>query len=1479
MQYNLTPNTRTREHANTNAHLHSKLRFRAMITLAMLAFSALTARAQVAYNFQPPDVITIAGAPVALTMDCLAANGYGQWTYSNATGDAHLLSNKLSATGADDPQDGILSSTAFNFDAGDSYPTSGEIKAVANLQGNNRYVWLQRETGLGSTDKFYVEGFNPGNPGVDISFSALPGDASIVKGSPLGGPIAIIAGHHVVSAANEVNPLDRFDAATDGSNVYIVWEEYSAGAYTLWCMVVSTSGATVLGATELTDPNTGLPMNGQRPTIAVDVRHSGSIAPFDISFISGGSVYWTEWNPSTSLFSSAVAVPTAYIDPYDLTTQNWTTATHARILVASQAGVGTPTQRGIYIIAENPHSITMKKKEITAITGPSLFLERIIGAPPAALPQALNEYCDGPWNTSRMAPSPVGAPYPDYPVLDDPLWAFANPYEGANASGTPPNNFNGFHCLYRLDRSGTHMGTAGQSPLMIIPSSNAGAGYCASESSGTAFLDDPVVNAHGVMQYCGAVNQMGIHVHWITSSTHYYTRDKHEFDQNIEENTLMTDECDIGKTTSGVGTSSPELLPNLILTVYGDPTTNTMYTGFGNVVFDDHATLNIGSSTDAGADFAIAGFFKFNWNVSPNWTLNFGAGNTWDYYGNSPGNSQLFGGTGTIIMTGGSEATTATSVGDYVSSITNPVTVNIHGGTTISIGPTSFPTTITATGAFFDFKSETSIPPGTSGTKSGNLTIGDNSSFAKCELFSDDAGSDDPDIITISKWGQFNGSPECYGSGDANYNGTYGSAQNSTVTFTECWFRAGQSGGSTVGHAYLEMNADESPSALTISEGRLSGWSVNAPASSISPWWPISITNAQFDAIQQFGVYINEGNPFGAVSGCFAQLYSILIDGNDFMTYNLTNHSNPDGIIIEGAPDVSLSDALRESITVTNNIFEGTGTEAAGSVEAAIHFKNTTGDIGYNTIETVGPPQVGAAKYQSGIWNESASETTPQPTWSLICSNTIYGLTNTGAAGLSTDYYKGYAKLNSITGGYYGHLGGYKDNDNDLSSTYTGNASYGYDGTSNSITDMAGVHHPSDHSSDVAAYNVLTGNNSSNTQISLSETATIFLGLEPTLPGWPLTSPYGLNNIQGTPDICGWSGLNLGDISNNYWGGGAYSLCAGTTASGSYLMTAPGSSGFSCSGGLITYKKSAVPQSITDLPDSTCGTLFGLGYELAGDPSAEPAGYDTLRLFIENCPMWEEANGANSSVEAFNFIDGAVSAWSAGGAGRWPGFLAFLKQVLYLNPDTAWYCNDVGDMLEAEQNGGAAANMATSKYILESGKCPEFAADFANNYNVSSKARHQAWLDSLRNIFDSTYGSDYFWPDSIGADTMRHPFDSTIPSLWQDSLEILLGPQYANAVQPNSPITSQALLNATLLDNPMQDEIDISFEMGRTALITMELRDILGRTVPLTYANYQYESPGTHEARIPAPNLPPGTYYLRISTDVGDVITLKVVKE
>ncbi len=1432
----------------------SRLMRSTLLALCLTCAIATGAHGQLAYNFQPPDDIpasTSGTHPNILTMDCLAANGYGQWTSSSSTTNTNgaascfLLANKLnvqSSSVVTDAAEGILAAKQFNS-SGNAYPNEA-IKCAANLKGNVRYVWMDNSSGR---TKFYVEGFDPatttnastgiGIDFVDLGQSSGTNSQKIVKdGSAiLYGEVTIPASGTLVTTTNEALYPDMFDIAIDASNLYIVWEQYNSGTYTIKAMAVNLTGT--FSPTFL-----GLVGTGRRPTVAVDVRHSGSIADIDVAYINslpGGQVEWTEYNGTS--FPASVPVP----NPVTGKTWSWINATHARIIDASTPGSGT-TDKAIYFIAQDNSGNV------------SLYFNRITSGAFATT----TDYCDGQLNTDRGDP---GSPYvcpvettTAFDVLDDYIRAFINPYDGSNTSGA----FNHFNCLYVLNRtSGT---SGGKYPIMIIQGSDPDSGYCVSGGStlGNFPYDDPVkATTNWPFEYVGAANQMGIHVHWtgLNTSDHYYRRDAHAIDQNIEENTLLTSTCEVAGSVT---------LTNKWLTLYSDPAdaSHNGYTGGGVLTIDNSTTLDINPS-GAGGDFAAVGPELIDFTTTGS-IIAVESDDQMDFYG---GDHSAINGVGEFRLTGTGDGESTSNYGTYVASILHPATLNIHGGTALDVGITGNGASyFTCADAIIHFNSETNVMTGT-GASHGALILNNHSSFTTCELISDDGGSSsNPTIIIIAA----NGSGGS-GTGNADYNTSYSTATYATDTFTECMFTTN---GNT-GHATISIgDPNVAPNALTIDKGIVEGISFSAK-SGLSPYWPISITDVTFERTVQFGVDFSYASK---PSEATTMLYSTLIDGCGFEGFDdLTNFSNPDGIKIEAAPDVTPSggtpdDHLREAITITNNTFEGSTpfSEPDGSVEAAIYFSDATGDIGYNIIGTTSQH---APKFQRGIWNESSTASSNDLTWSLICGNNIVGLTHANAAGLSTDYYIGYAKLNTIKDGYISHVSDYQDYDNDLSSYYTGNSSYGYVGSSNSQGNLTGVHQPSDPSIDVAGYSIIKSNNSGGTQISLTGTAIVYLGLEPFSPTWPTTA-YGLNDIEGTTDICSASGP-LGDISNNYWGSGAYSLCTGTTASGGYLTTAPGSSGFVCSDGLISHKKSPITQSMTDLPDTTCTSLIRLGYGLVGEgPGAEPGGYDTLRLFCEQCPFWTDT--VSHSWDALEYTAGAVSEWTAGGAGRWPNYLNWLKKVLYLNPDTMWYCTDVGNMITAEQ-ADFGMKMAELKYLLDNNRCPGFRDNFVNLLHYDSINQHQQWLDSIVAKYDTEQpdGKYQWWLDSmVNKDTMANPFDSTIPSLQQVDLEILLGPQ--NSVQgASSPLTQPALLDATLLDNPMQDEIDVSFEMGRSALITMELRDILGRSVPLTFAKYQFEQPGTHSARIPVPNLPPGTYYLRITTDTGDVITLKVVKQ
>ena len=412
---------------------------RVLAALASVLLTSAAARAQVPYHFQVPDdippvVSTDAGYDI-LTMDCLAANGYGQWTSSssatneNGIPSCFLLSNKLNdmptpgSSAWDDAQTGVLAAKPFTYNGSDGYPVSDVMKVAANLKGNVRYVWIDNDSTSGR-NSFYVEGFDPGSSGIDISFPRLPGNDSIVQPTHATGvSVPLASGHQLVSVANEANPQDRYDCAIDASFLYIVWEEKASGVYTIWGAVVKLSNdSVVVGATKIT-PTTGPGSTGRRPTVAVDIRNSILIAPFDVVYLdtlipsNTGNVYWTKYNVGT--FTTPAAIPNLYSG-----SSGWESPEHARILVASEYGVAPSAmnQRGIYIIAGTGCASTWTSCHR------HLFLERIFSGVPAAH----CEYCDGFNNNSRAIGSPVeqgGTSY-YFNVDDNPICAFANPYEG-----------------------------------------------------------------------------------------------------------------------------------------------------------------------------------------------------------------------------------------------------------------------------------------------------------------------------------------------------------------------------------------------------------------------------------------------------------------------------------------------------------------------------------------------------------------------------------------------------------------------------------------------------------------------------------------------------------------------------------------------------------------------------------------------------------------------------------------------------------------------------------------------------------------------------------------------------------------------------------------------------------------------------------------------------------------------------------------
>jgi hypothetical protein len=374
-----------------------------------------------------------------------------------------------------------------------------------------------------------------------------------------------------------------------------------------------------------------------------------------------------------------------------------------------------------------------------------------------------------------------------------------------------------------------------------------------------------------------------------------------------------------------------------------------------------------------------------------------------------------------------------------------------------------------------------------------------------------------------------------------------------------------------------------------------------------------------------------------------------------------------------------------------------------------------------------------------------------------------------------------------------------------------------------------------------------------------------------------------------SPRVCANLALSgssggIGDVGNNFWGGTTFSggSCGNVHATNiTGVGSCPTRPDVSCSGGLPVRDQHGSSNSPMSMPASgdsgmsQCDELLNRGAGLLNDGDCKAA-YDVLKDFMEQCPTYVggKYNSGVGGTDMFPNIGGAVSCWTAGGKERWPQYLEWLKSVLYLRTDTAWYCIDVDQMLMAVQKN-IDARLAVIQYVTSTKHCTDDS--WSTSYKYAMFNKHKAWLDSLEVEFRITHDINE-WPDSINADTLAHPFDSTYGSIDSYGLSVLRGQQYASSVAYKD-LPSTSLLNVRVTENPFDATIGVSIEMQREALVTMELRDLLGRPVPLEYGKYQLMPQGTETRTFATGDLPAGTYYLRVSTDLGEVRTLKLVKQ
>jgi hypothetical protein len=207
---------------------------------------------------------------INLTMDCLAANGYGQWacssspgsfafathtplwrinpndSYNSASAANHagwfLLGNALSASpsekraaadgagahpGCDPP--GIVAGGNFGS-VGSAFPSTNP-KATANLLGSVRYVWIDPtqdiNQGNNSRVNFIIQGLNdnrgthsgsPGDQQIHIELDGLPNpemNTQIVRDQIFPYNSVSTNNNQVTIILGGIDPRDVFDIACD----------------------------------------------------------------------------------------------------------------------------------------------------------------------------------------------------------------------------------------------------------------------------------------------------------------------------------------------------------------------------------------------------------------------------------------------------------------------------------------------------------------------------------------------------------------------------------------------------------------------------------------------------------------------------------------------------------------------------------------------------------------------------------------------------------------------------------------------------------------------------------------------------------------------------------------------------------------------------------------------------------------------------------------------------------------------------------------------------------------------------------------------------------------------------------------------------------------------------------------------------------------------------------------------------------------
>ena len=1507
----------------------------ALLLSCILGLSGLRAQSNSEYAFRQQSVIWGQGyngnsdPTPTLGMNCLAANGYGQWTYDAHGGEGssasiypkgwYLLANGMYAPSTgfvqDDPNHpGCIPPGVVQNGQMAGGVTVAEEEVTTNLDGAVTYVWPDQNGATWHQD-FFVQGFRASDVDLSLSFLSNPHTPMNIVGAQYTANVPPTQFPNISTGApsNDItwdaDWREEFDVCSDAAYLYIAW-----------CSTKNNPLGQIFY--EILDINTLTPIPGtvwpalagvgMRPTVACDPRdnrNGSATAHFDLAFIApvegsyitmgtltGGALVWEDYNagmwtpyPITANIQLPGG-PLGNVITYPL-------AAHARALVSSVLG-GAWHPACYAIVGSNPTLILYNPDDPNLPPGPPYIAAYVDGnglSQPAPVPPT-------------PQPGPAG-----WPIKDGPIVAMANPYDNQIVSTDNPSNWRGydqFHCVYQVDVSQN----PGQSPyqmypLLIVRNSDNGEAFpvqpnpngdmndtrlVVNQNSGTMGID-PYHNF-----YLAAVNQMGIHIHWTTfdgtTVRNFYARDMNRtFDEDIDENTLVTDQCTVSDGTAHGGLAGARVDPNVRMAVWTDPnygppsvdgtsglyspqplTLNTINPYVGTLKFvGSNVALTVGGLNCPNSDIynpcptwlTVMPYFYFNFTGSGQ-NLNIEQNATFDYYGLLATHD----GTGaqTDISTPFTDGTgdragagTINLLGGYImpGEPGDTAYLNVHGGANFFTGPNTV-LNIGGNGNT-NFNFESSLFPETSGTPntstSGLMTLLGSADVQNSTITGNYPAPDpsntiviqDPTIIVEpstdpshpSPSTQFTSSGNTYsnnpttGETTLRFEGTTSSATYGSVDFSNDNFNA------------VQIRATDPANTFNVG--------VNG--------------GCTFDNSKDAAIWLNLTNATNAPS------YSVGIEGNTFHAVTQISGGDthlggiPDQIVTQ-AFDLTQSNADNSQLNISSNSMTTDDGQANGSVWAAIDLQVSNAEVEGNTISS--------SKYSRGIADLGAGAGADYFNYTYICSNHI---SKSNSYGIYTSYSNGHMLLNELDHS----LGlGYNARDDGYFSLVENNihdcSLQGIEVDDQATVDMTGYHPNGSGSSsnDYAAYNRVQNNNtwdkSSNIANATDDDIKGGLIIGKNGNNWSVYSNNIItNDVSNTPDIGlmigGGSGSKYKDMSNNYWGYGyegsstsshfidptnqydwvSYFDDGNLTASQGIPDPEPTPPSMSCGdpNANRASKGSNHPLSIETGTDSTCFAIFALCNAWVNEDNQYDMAYDTLRKYLVLYPNCENVMQA---VTDLGECIGAASQLRTP-AGR-VDFRNWLLSVRNLSSNPGWYCSMVSYI--GSTYNDIPSGLAVLKFLLNDGKCTAFRHAFAASYQTSRDLQISTWMDTAKN-------------DSI------QYFDSTLPTLDMLGLDSLLADEASQDVRPNAP---EVITNLAASPNPVESGTVLTFGVSQEAYVKIELFDVLGKLQAASGFSGVLP-PGNKSVPISLAGLPPGTYYARIQTAYGEVQTVKLVKQ